>query len=92
MPEVKLTARENGPWMVPGPAECVMAEAHETLAGENGVPVPLRRVEQETVLRWGSPQDRVRGSPRRARLKHVRQAPDLRDLRDFRGLARRRFP
>jgi CDGSH-type Zn-finger protein len=34
MPELKLTARENGPWMVPGPAECVMAEARETVAGE----------------------------------------------------------
>jgi len=34
MPELKLKARENGPWMVPGPAECTMAEAQETITGD----------------------------------------------------------
>jgi 3-phenylpropionate/trans-cinnamate dioxygenase ferredoxin subunit len=34
MPEIKLKARENGPWLLPGPAECLMAEAQMTLAGE----------------------------------------------------------
>jgi CDGSH-type Zn-finger protein len=34
MPELRLKARENGPWMLPGPAECIMAEAQQTIAGE----------------------------------------------------------
>ena len=34
MPELKLKARENGPWMVPGPAECLMAEAMQTITGQ----------------------------------------------------------
>ena len=34
MPELTLKARENGPWMVPGPAECIVAEAQETVTGE----------------------------------------------------------
>jgi CDGSH-type Zn-finger protein len=34
MPELKIKALENGPWMVPGPAECLMAQAQQTLSGE----------------------------------------------------------
>jgi len=34
MAELKLKARKNGPWIMPGPAECLMAEARQTLAGE----------------------------------------------------------
>lgn len=34
MPELKLRARQDGPWMLPGPAECIMAEAQQTIAGE----------------------------------------------------------
>jgi CDGSH-type Zn-finger protein len=34
MPELTMRALENGPWMLPGPAKCVMAEAHETITGE----------------------------------------------------------
>lgn len=34
MPELTLKARENGPWLLPGPAECIMAEMRETVSGE----------------------------------------------------------
>jgi CDGSH-type Zn-finger protein len=34
MSQRKMTAVENGPWIVTGPAECLMAQAQQTLAGD----------------------------------------------------------
>ncbi len=71
MADVQMTATENGPYKVAGAVELVECrrerDRHE---GPDGVPVPVRRLDQQAVLRRHAFEDRFprcdrRGRPRR---------------------------
>src|SRR3954451_10017617 len=60
MAEVTIEATPNGPYLVTGPIELRDAEEGLTYQGQ-GLALPLRRVDEEAVLRRYPLQDRLPG-------------------------------
>ena len=58
MDEIKTTALDNGPYLVKGPMKLLDAEGNEFRAGRGRRTVPLRRFDDEAVLRRHAFEDR----------------------------------
>ncbi len=61
--QVKISAYDNGPYLVTGPAIITDADGNEYPNERDRRAVPLRGVHQQAILRWHALQSRLSGGP-----------------------------